>query len=135
MAAQAAQRLGFPFVTVPADCANAEAVLRYLVGWLVQQGRIPAAHTGDLTHALVAARTRARSVLLPQDIAVPHARHALVRVPAGLTAPCATPAPWPDAGDPPVRVVCLVLVPEDRPGDYLRLLDRVVQDLRNNVVV
>ncbi len=127
------ERLGFPVVEIPATSGStAEDVVRFLVGHLVQSGRLAAEHAervaGQVLH-----RESLGSTSLGRGIALPHAKSDVVAEVLGAAGRLAQPLTWPGAlDDVPVRLVILLVTPASDPGTCARALGEVLRRLADD---
>ena len=122
---------GFPVVDLPASATSCpEAAIKFLVGQLVESGRLPAQEadrvTGQILH-----RELQGSTAVGQGIALPHSKSDVVGEVLGIVGKSAAPVTWPDALDKePVRVICLLVTPALDPAGSLRALETVARKIR-----
>lgn len=119
--------IGFPVYTVPPDEARTkEQVLSAVVGRLIAAGYLPQGEFENIVANLLK-RERLGSTGIGRGVAIPHTMHtaanrivgALVKLPGGVDF---------DAVDgKPVYLLCLLVAPGDRTGDYIRALEVVAR--------
>jgi PTS system nitrogen regulatory IIA component len=123
-------RLGFQLVELPETSAGSpESVIRFLVRRLVDAGCILEEHSEDAI-VRVLAREQLGPTAIGEGVALPHATTPWVHNIAGVGVRSASGVPWRAPDNQPVRRICLILAPPDRPGDYLRVLEALSQGLR-----
>jgi PTS system nitrogen regulatory IIA component len=131
--AQSWENLGFPTVDLLLSAlASPEAAVRFLVRSLAQAGRITPYHA-ERAICQVLHRERLGSTDLGDGIALPHSKSDVVDHVVGIIGKSLEGVTWyGDAGDVPVRVVCLLLTPVSKPGESLRALERLSRQLRGS---
>jgi mannitol/fructose-specific phosphotransferase system IIA component (Ntr-type) len=121
MADRTTDRLGYPAIELPAEAAtSSDSVIRYLIGRLAEEGRIPAGHAPRAA-CQVETRERQGSTVLATGIAVPHSKSEVPR-PVGIIGRSPSPIPWESGYDVPVHEVCLLLLPVNDPQEHVRAL-------------
>jgi PTS system fructose-specific IIA component/PTS system nitrogen regulatory IIA component len=123
--------LGFPVVDLPPSAVSSpEAAVRFLVGQLVQSGRLQP-EKADRVVCQVLHRESLSSTGLGRGFALPHSKSEVVAEVLGIVGRSTAPVVWPGAMDTePVRVVCLLVTPAFEPEASLRALQAVVRQLR-----
>jgi mannitol/fructose-specific phosphotransferase system IIA component (Ntr-type) len=125
-------RLGFQFTELSAEAASsAEAVIEFLVARLVASGTLRSELAGEATQRILA-RERLGSTAIGQGVALPHATSVAVERIVGIGTRCADGVAWGARDNAPVHRICLILAPPDRPGDYLRVLEKMSLGLRRS---
>jgi PTS system fructose-specific IIA component/PTS system nitrogen regulatory IIA component len=66
-----------------------------------------------------------------RGVAIPHAKHAAVTECTGLIGQSKSGVDFAALDGEPVRLICLLISPPDRPGDHLRMLESVSRKLRD----
>lgn len=129
--AQPWENLGFPTIDMPASAiASPEAAVRFLIKELAGAGHILLGHVERVV-CQVLQRENLRSTDLGKGIALPHSKSDVVENVIGLVGKSPTGVVWDgNAGQIPVRVVCLFLTPESKPDESLRALERIARQLR-----
>ena len=113
---------------VEATCSP-EAAVRFLVGQLVATGQLPPQYFEETVRSVMK-REQLGSTAIGKGVAVPHAGSSRVERVAGVAGCSKSAVPWETVDNVPVHVVCLILGPMDRPGDYMRALEHVARSLR-----
>ena len=128
-----ADDLGFPVVDLPTSAVSSpEAAVRFLVGQLVQSGRLAPERAETVTRQVLRRESHG-STGIGRGIAVPHARSDAVAEVLGVVGRAEPPVAWPGAADAaPVRVVCLLVTPASDPRECLRALEAAVRRLRGD---
>jgi mannitol/fructose-specific phosphotransferase system IIA component (Ntr-type) len=122
--------LGFPVVGLPSSASSPDAVVRFLLEQLVQAGRLRPEDAATIASQVLHRETLA-STGIGRGIALPHGKSDLVGELLGVVGRSTTGVAWPGAlDDAPVRVVCLLVAPASRPGDYLRALAAIKRRLQ-----
>ena len=106
-------------------------VIEEMVGALVSSGRL----LSDQQESVVAAimtREELGSTGIGRGVAIPHAKHVAVTECTGLIGQSKSGVDFAALGGEPVRLICLLISPPDRPGDHLRMLESVSRTLRDN---
>lgn len=126
----AAARFGYPVVDLPPEVvSSSEATVRFLVGQLVQSGRL---RREDADRVVCAVLHREASGLtgIGRGVALPHSKSEFVSEVVGIVGRSAVPVSWPGAMDAePVRVICLLVTPTAEPGECLRALQDAVRQV------
>jgi mannitol/fructose-specific phosphotransferase system IIA component (Ntr-type) len=121
---------GFPVVDLPpaATCSHEDAV-RFLVGQLVQSGRLQPMHAYRVI-CQVLHREWLASTGVGGGFAVPHSKSDVVSDVLGIVGRSTVAMTWPGAVDAqPVRVVCLLVTPASAPHASLRALQAVAREV------
>jgi mannitol/fructose-specific phosphotransferase system IIA component (Ntr-type) len=123
--------LGFPVVDLPPNAVSSpDAAVRFLVGQLVQSGRLRP-EQAERVACQVLRRESQGSTGIGRGIALPHSKSDVVGQVLGVVGRAAEPVAWPGAVDSaPVHIVCLLVTPASEPGECLRALETVVRKLR-----
>ncbi len=124
--------LGYPVINLPAGTTSPDAVVRFLVGHLVEGGSLAAEHAARVIDQILR-RESLGSTAIGGGVAVPHSKSEFVFQVLGLIGRTAEPVKWPGAVDGvPVRLACLLVTPATDPGASLRALEAVVRRLRRS---
>jgi PTS system fructose-specific IIA component/PTS system nitrogen regulatory IIA component len=128
-----ASDLGFPVVDLPPSAGSSpEVAVRFLVGQLVESGRLRAEHAERVT-CQVLRRESQGSTGIGRGVAVPHSKSDAVDRVLGIVGRSGMPVVWPGALDAvPVRIVCLLVTPASDPRECLRALETVVRRLQGD---
>jgi mannitol/fructose-specific phosphotransferase system IIA component (Ntr-type) len=120
---------GFPVVDLPPATSSHEAAVRFLVGQLVQSGRLQPMHA-DRVVCQVLHRESRFSTAVGGGFALPHSKSDVVSEVLGIVGRSTVALTWPGAVDAqPVRVVWLLVTPESAPHEYLRALQAVAREV------
>ena len=127
----AAGSFGFPVVDLPPSAVSSpEAAVTFLVGQLVQSGRLQP-ENADRVVCQVLQRESQGSTGVGRGFALPHSKSDVVGEVLGVVGRSAVPVTWPGAVDAePVRVVCLLVTPASEPRASMRALEAVARHLR-----
>jgi nitrogen PTS system EIIA component len=122
---------GYPVVDLPPSVVSSpEAVVKFLVGQLVQAKRLRP-EDADRVVCQVLHRESLGSTGLGRGLALPHSKSDVVGEVLGIFGRSAVPVTWPGALDSqPVYVVGLLVTPASEPGTSLRALTAVVRQIR-----
>lgn len=121
LAGHASDCLGYAVIDLPAEAvASSDAVIRYLIGRLADEGRLPVDQTSRAICQVVT-RERQGSTVLATGIAVPHSKSEVAK-PVGIIGRSSVPILWEPSNDVPVHEVCLLLLPVSDPRESLRAL-------------
>jgi mannitol/fructose-specific phosphotransferase system IIA component (Ntr-type) len=126
-----ADNFGYPVVDLPPSVVSSpEATVKFLVGQLVQSGRLRS-EDADRVVCQILHRESLGSTGIGHGFALPHSKSDVVGEVLGIVGRSATPVNWPGTVDTePVRVVCLLVPPASEPTAYLRALEAVVRQIR-----
>ena len=121
---------GFPVVDLPpAATSSHEAAVRFLVGQLVQSGRLQPMHA-DRVVCEVLHREWLGSTGVGGGFALPHSKSDVVSDVVGIVGRSTVAMTWPGAVDAqPVRVVCLLVTPESGRHASMRALQAVAREV------
>jgi mannitol/fructose-specific phosphotransferase system IIA component (Ntr-type) len=130
---EAAEHFGFPRVEIPAEVGSTrEGAVRYLIGQLVQSGRLSPEHA-DRVASQVLHREILGSTAIGRGVALPQSKCDVVTKIVGVVGQSVQPLAWPGALDGgQVWLVVLFVVPASQPGAYLRALEEVSRCLRGD---
>ncbi len=121
---------GFPVYSLaPAEARTKEQAIRAVVGRLVKAAHVAADDREALVSAILK-RESLGSTGIGRGLAIPHACHpsakgiigALAKIPCGVA--------FDAVDEQPVYLLCLLIAPVERPGDYLRALEATSRSLR-----
>ena len=128
MPRRTSDQLGYPAIEMPAHAmTSSDSVIRYLIGQLAEQGRIPP-ESAALAVCQVVTRERQGSTVLPTGIAVPHSKMEIPE-PVGIIGRSSVPIPWESRHEVDVYEVCLLLLPVYDPKEYMRALKQATEIL------
>lgn len=126
---QRGEILGYPVIDLPDSVASSpEAVIRFMVGELVRQGRVTPEHA-ERAICQVVNRERQGSTALGNGTAMPHSKSEVGGV-IGIVGRSPTPLLWQGPDDAPVHEVCLLLTPVDQPREAMQALKHTVAVLQ-----
>jgi len=124
----ALEKLLLPERIVELRGLNKDEVLEELVDVVARAPGMPARDT-------ILAAVREREELMPtaigSDIAIPHCKDARMKSFAVALGRSETPIDWGSSDAQPVRIVALIVAPDTRQDEYLRLLSRVTKLLKS----
>ncbi len=106
-------------------------VIEEMVGHLVSSGRLPNEQKESVVAAIMT-REELGSTGIGRGVAIPHVKHAAVTECTGLIGQSKSGVDFAALDGEPVRLICLLISPPDRPGDHLRMLESVSRTLRDN---
>jgi PTS system fructose-specific IIA component/PTS system nitrogen regulatory IIA component len=119
-----------PSVDIPPDITGRGPAIEFLVQELACRGMIPADLVGAAVEAVII-RESWGTTALGGGVAIPHARFTGPESVVLIHGRSAAGLNWPDAPEGgAVHEVYLVLSPVDRPGDHLRALAYVANQVR-----
>jgi mannitol/fructose-specific phosphotransferase system IIA component (Ntr-type) len=126
-----ASSFSYPVVDLPPSVVSSpEAVVRFLVGQLVQSGRLRP-ENADRVVCQVLHRESVGSTAIGGGFALPHSKSDFVSEVLGVVGRSAVPVQWPGAtDDKPVHVICLLVTPAFEPAAALRALENVSRQMR-----
>jgi PTS system fructose-specific IIA component/PTS system nitrogen regulatory IIA component len=101
-----------------------------IVNRLVEAGAIDRALREKIIAAIMQ-REQLGSTGIGRGAAVPHAKHSEIVNMVGAIAEFPEGVEFDSLDDAPVRTVYLIVSPMDRPGDHLRMLERISRELRH----
>jgi mannitol/fructose-specific phosphotransferase system IIA component (Ntr-type) len=104
--------------------ASPEAVIRFLIGRLVELGQVSPEHAARAACQVVA-RERQSPTAIGAGAALPHSKSEVPGV-VGIVGRSPVPLPWSGADGVPVREACLLLTPVDQPRASMRALQHAV---------
>jgi mannitol/fructose-specific phosphotransferase system IIA component (Ntr-type) len=114
----------------PSVSVSHEATIKFLVGQLVQSGRLQPDKAENVVCQLLR-RESLGSTAIGNGYAFPHSKSDAVSQVLGIVGFSASPIAWPGAVDDlQVYVVCLFITPDLAPGTHLRALEAFVRDIR-----
>lgn len=124
---------GFPIVELPAAASvSPDAAVQFLVGQLVQQGRLGPEHTAQVVRA-IHGRESLGATALGGGVAFPRGISDAIEDLLGVIGKAPVPIAWPGAMDrKPVHTVCLLVTPTSKPGTSLRALAAVAKRFRGD---
>ncbi len=117
-------------ITDSSVCTKTEAIAAIL-DRLVGVGPLQAERREEVFAALLK-REQLGSTAIGCGVAVPHAKLGGLERMLGAIAHFPGSVEFDSLDGEPVRVVCLMVSPADRPGDHLRVLESVARLLRSN---
>jgi PTS system fructose-specific IIA component/PTS system nitrogen regulatory IIA component len=125
------ENFGYPVIELPPSaCGSSDAVVRFLVGELTRTGRIRSENAPRIIRQILH-REKLGSTNLGRGIAIPHSKSDAVDDVLGMIGESSEGVAWPGNTDTiPVRVVCLLVTPTSKPGEALRALEALSQQLR-----
>lgn len=127
---RAAASVGFLATDLPETSAtSAESAVQFLIDRLVTGGML-GAENKDAAVRAVLARERLGSTAIGGGIAIPHAAVPFVSRVVGVLARSKSEVQWDSVDGRPVHRVCLLLAPEQHPGDALRALEQLNQSIK-----
>lgn len=115
---------GYPAIDLPPAAAESpEAAITYLVGQLVQSGRLRAEDAarvcGQVLH-----RESQGSTAIGGGVALPHSKSDAVGAVSGVVGRAADPIPWRRGPiEEAVQLVCLLVTPRSEPAKFLRAIE------------
>ncbi|MDB5310750.1 MAG: ptsN [Gemmataceae bacterium] len=118
-----------PTVDVPVTVDTPEAVVRFLAGWLVADGQLPAAELEPVV-GRVLRREACGSTGIGRGLAVPHGYSDAIERVAFVAGRLAAPLDWSAIDGEPVRVVALVVGTGSGTPAALQALGEAVRRLR-----
>jgi PTS system fructose-specific IIA component/PTS system nitrogen regulatory IIA component len=122
---------GPSLVDVPATAGTPEAVVRFLVGWLVAAGRLPADELEPAVRQIMR-REELGSTGVGRGLAIPHAASPAIDKPAAVVGRLAEPLDWAAGDGERVGLVALVIGPGSGAPATLRALEEAVRRLRGD---
>jgi PTS system fructose-specific IIA component/PTS system nitrogen regulatory IIA component len=120
---------GPPAVDIPAAADTPEAVVRFLAGWLVADGQLPAAELEPVV-GRVLRREALGSTGIGRGLAVPHTHSEAITRVAFVAGRLAAPLGWSAIDGEPVRVLALVVGAGSGTPAAIRALEEAVRRLR-----
>ena len=108
-----------------------EAVIRDLVGALVEGGRVSDADREDIVKAIIK-REELGSTGIGRGVAVPHTKHPSVERLVGTVGVSPAGVDFDSLDGEKVQLLFLLISPPDRPGDHLRALENISRQLRDD---
>jgi PTS system nitrogen regulatory IIA component len=122
----------FPVVTIPpGEAADHQSVVDYLLRQLVLPGNIDTATIAGLARR-IQQREQLGSTAIGGGIAIPHCQVDGLQSIVGIIGESEVGVPWPGSVDgQPVHRVCLVVMPKGPLTVFLRSMEQVVRQLRN----
>lgn len=111
-----------------------DSVIREMVQSLCSAGYLRGADQEAIVKAVLD-RERLASTGIGRGVAIPHAKHGSVDRPIGTVAISLKGVPFESLDEHPVRVLVLLISPQDRPGDHLRALENASSSLKNDTFV
>jgi PTS system fructose-specific IIA component/PTS system nitrogen regulatory IIA component len=129
---EATGNFGFPVVDLSvADSSSPDAIVKFLVGQLVQSGRLQA-EIADQVVCQVLHRESLGSTGVGRGFALPHSKNNAVKEVLGIFGMPVIPVAWPGALDSePVNMICLVVTPASEPDASFRALEAVARQFRS----
>ncbi len=120
--------LGYPVVELSDSILSTyELVIRYLVGQLVVQGRLPQSQTEEVVSHVLTREQQGTTVLPNGRVAVPHSKANVPEV-LGIVGRSAASIRWDGAPESAVvNHVCLLLLAVNRPKASFRTLEHVTK--------
>jgi nitrogen PTS system EIIA component len=129
---QVAASLGFSVLILPDTVTGSvQSAIRFLVERLSDGGLI-SLQAVDQVVSNVMKREWLGSTALGGGVAMPHMTSTAVNRVMGILAHCSSPVPWESPDGQGVRTICLILSPTDRPGDYMRALEKVARAMKQD---
>jgi len=129
---QLAASLGFSVVILPDTVADSvQSAIRFLVERLSEDGLILPQAVNEVV-SNVMKRERLGPTALGGGVALPHMISTAVNRVIGILAHCSSPVPWESPDGQGIRTICLILSPIDRPGDYMRALEKVARAMKQD---
>jgi mannitol/fructose-specific phosphotransferase system IIA component (Ntr-type) len=124
-------RLGYPVIDLPESVAvSTESVIRYMIGHLVEQGRISREHAARAACQVVTRENQGSSAL-GRGAAMPHSKSEVAGV-VGLIGRSQRPLPWQASDGVAVHEVRLLLTPVDKPREAMQALKNAAEFLSVN---
>ena len=126
-----AERFGYPVVDLPPSAVSSpDAAVKFLVGYLVQSGRLEAEHAERVV-CQVLRRESQGSTGIGQGFALPHSKSDVVKEVLGVVGKSKVPVIWPGAIDAePIHVVCLLVTPDSNHPASFRALEMLARQMR-----
>lgn len=109
-----------------------EAVIRELIGALIDAGQIDAGDKEDIVRAIMK-REELGSTGIGRSIAVPHTKHPSVDRLVGTVGVSSVGIDFNSLDGEKVHLFFLLISPPDRPGDHLRALENIARQLRDDM--
>jgi fructose-specific phosphotransferase system IIA component len=107
-----------------------EAVIRELVGCLVESGQLNGDDQENIVEAILK-REKLGSTGIGRGIAVPHTKHASVDQPVGTVGVSAQGIDFESLDGEKVQLFFMLISPPDRPGDHLKALENISKQLQD----
>jgi PTS system fructose-specific IIA component/PTS system nitrogen regulatory IIA component len=101
-----------------------------MVGQLVSSARLASDQQEGVVAAIMA-REALGSTGIGRGFAIPHAKHDAVTECTGLIGQSQSGVDFAALDGEPVRLICLLISPPNRPGDHLRMLEMVSRTIRD----
>src|SRR5262245_31246857 len=121
---QVAASLGFSVVILPdAASGSVQSAMRFLVERLSDGGLIPLQAVDQVVSNVMKREWLGSTAF--GGVAMSHMTSTAVNRVIGILAHCSSPVPWESPDGQGIRTICLILSPTDRPGDYMRALEKV----------
>ena len=109
-----------------------EAVIRELVGALVESGKVASSDSEDIVRAIIK-REELGSTGIGRGVAVPHTKHPSVERLVGTVGISHEGVDFDSLDGEKVQLLFLLVSPPDRPGDHLRALENISRQLRDDM--
>lgn len=118
-------------IRVNLQATDKEGVIREMTTALLEAGQIQANEFENIVRAILN-REELASTGIGRGVAVPHTKHASVSRLVGTTAISRTGIDFASLDGEQVELLFLLISPPDRPGDHLRALESITQQLRDD---
>jgi PTS system fructose-specific IIA component/PTS system nitrogen regulatory IIA component len=129
--APAIRCIGFPVYSITDGARRTkEQAIRTVLDRLVQDRSIGAEHY-DVILGDILRREQLGSTGIGRGVAIPHCKTAPLDRIVGAVATFSDGVDFGSLDGEPVKVMCLMVSPGDRPGDHLRMLERISRRLRD----
>lgn len=106
-----------------------EQAIRAIIAHLVETGELLSEDAEGVTRSVLS-RERLGSTGIGRGCAIPHGLYHGVRRLIATVANFPQGIDFDSVDDQPVYVVCLIVVPTDRPGDHMKLLEAAAKHFR-----
>ena len=111
-----------------------EAAIEEMIRKLHSVGKLPGANVEDII-AAVKRREELGSTGIGRGVAIPHSRHRDATKLVGTVALAPAGLAYDAIDGDPVKILFILISPEDQPGPHLRALDAIVQRTKDDAVL